>query len=256
MMDLEEIDSAIQKMIRQLGAATKQRRQESFNVKEKTGFKDLVTSVDKDNEQFIDRKIKELDPDCQIISEEGFGDDVSRLQGHVWIVDPIDGTMNFVEQQRRYAIMIALYIDGQPTLGYILDVANNQLYHAWHGHGAYVDGQKLQQPADSGLHDSLVTINGGLILSGRGQVRQIAEQARGLRMYGSAGIELTDVITGRLGLYLSWLKPWDLAAGRVIAEELGLVVQNVDGSRPDVLSSSLVLVATSQAAQDIHQLVN
>ncbi|WP_367341823.1 inositol monophosphatase family protein [Limosilactobacillus sp.] len=255
-MDIKEIDGELQRMIVQLGQSTQQRREESFNISEKTSFKDLVTTVDKDNEKTIDAKLRQLDPGCQIISEEGFGDHVHDLKGHVWIVDPVDGTMNFVQQKRRYAIMIALYVDGQPTLGYILDVANHDLYHAWRGHGAFVNDRQLKQPSDSNLHDSLVAINGGMILSGKAHLRQVGEAARGLRMYGSAGIELTDVITGRLGAYLSWLKPWDLAAGRVIAEELGLVVQNVDGSRPDVLSSNLVLVATRQAAQDIHQLVN
>ena len=255
-MEISAIDSEIQKMIVSLGKSTQQRREENFTINEKTSFKDLVTTVDKDNEKQIDAKLRKIDPGCHIISEEGFGDHVHDLNGHVWIVDPVDGTMNFVQQKRRYAIMIALYIDGQPTLGYVLDVANHDLYHAWRGHGAFVNDQPLSAPEGSNLHDSLVAINGGMILSGRDHLREVAEAARGLRMYGSAGIELTDVISGRLGAYLSWLKPWDLAAGRVIAEELGLVVQNVDGSQSDVLSSSLVLVATRQAAQDIHQLVN
>src|SRR5699024_6814844 len=78
----------------------------------------------------------------------------------------------------------------------------------------------------------------------------------GLRMYGSAGIEMIGVITGQLGGYISNLKTWDLAAGRMLAEELGLVVKSIDGSSINVLSSNLVLVATRQVSRDIRQIIN
>ncbi len=99
-------------------------------------------------------------------------------------------------------------------------------------------------------------MNRTLTLSGDSALKKIAQDAIGLRMYGSAGIEMIGVITGQLGGYISNLKPWDLAAGRMLAEELGLVVKSIDGSSINVLSSNLVLVATRQVSRDIRQIIN
>lgn len=85
--------------------------------------------------------------------------------------------------------------------------------------------------------------------------QEIAKRATGLRMYGSAGIELIHVIKGQLGGYSSHLKPWDIAAGRVIAEELGLEVKTIDDQPFNVLSSNNVLVATKKVCQDIWQII-
>lgn len=231
----------------------------SFQVAEKTSYKDLVTTVDKRNEQWLDRRLKEIDPGCRILSEEGFGDQVTDLSGHVWVVDPLDGTMNFVMQQHRYAIMMGLFIDGRPTTGYIMDVDTATLYHGGPQSGVFLQtpttNTRLQSPADKGLHDSLVSINSMMILKGEHNLRQVGLAARGLRMYGSAGLEITDVLTGRLGAYISWLKPWDAAAGRIMAAALNLTFVKIDGTPADVLSSNSILIATNNAARGILQLV-
>jgi myo-inositol-1(or 4)-monophosphatase len=164
--------------------------------------------------------------------------------------------MNFVMQHRNFAIMVALYIDGKPTYGYIMDVMNGELYHGGNGSGVFVNDRQINTPANNTLHDSLMVVNAGLTLDGGHNVREVEKQARGLRMYGSAGIEMIYVITGRIGGYLSYLKPWDLAAGMVLALELGLVVKGIDERRVNVLSSNLVLVATKQVTDDVLELVD
>ncbi|WP_251546985.1 inositol monophosphatase family protein [Limosilactobacillus caecicola] len=253
---LEEIDAQVQQLMWDVRERTLQRMKKSYDVDLKTSYKDLVTTVDKENEQFLNQRLRQIDPSARIISEEGYGDRVDNLDGHVFIVDPIDGTMNFVMQHRNFAIMVALYVDGRPTYGYIMDVMNNELYHGGNGHGVYVNDQRLNTPANNGLHDSLIVVNAGLTLDGGHNIREIEKQARGLRMYGSAGIEMIYVITGRIGGYLSYLKPWDLAAGMALADEMGLVAKGIDGRRVNVLSSNLVLVATKQVTDDILELVD
>lgn len=259
MTDLTTLDQEVQTLIRNVSEKTASEVNASFTVDEKTSYKDLVTTVDKRNERWIDRRLKEIDPGCQIVSEEGFGDNVKELVGHVWIVDPLDGTMNFVMQQSRFAIMLGLYVDGQPVLGYIMDVSKATLYHGGPSTGVFVQTQagehQLSVPADKGLHDSLIAVNSMMILKDEYHLRTAAEQARGLRMYGSAGLEITDVLTGRLGAYVSWLKPWDAAAGRIMANALNLTFVKIDGTSADVLSSNSVLIATNNAAQDILRLV-
>lgn len=253
---LEEIDKQVQALIWDVQKRTLKRMTQSYDINLKTSFKDLVTTVDKENEQYLDQHLREIDPTAKIISEEGFGDQVQSLDGHVFIVDPIDGTMNFVMQHRNFAIMIALYVDGKPTYGYIMDVMTGELYHGGNGHGVYVNDERLNAPANDDLHDSLMVLNAGLTLNGSHNIREVGRQARGVRMYGSAGIEMIYVITGRIGGYLSYLKPWDLAAGMVLAKELGLVVKGIDDQEVNVLSSNLVLVGTQRVADDVLELVD
>lgn len=248
---LEQIDQQSQRLMWEVRQQTLQLMTKKFNVAEKTSARDLVTTVDKQNEKMIDERLKTIDPACRIVSEEGFGDQVDDLKGHVWIVDPIDGTMNFVMQKRNFAIMMGLYVDGQPTLGYIMDVVEGTLYHGGKGMGVFANQQRLHTPENKSLADSLMVMNGYLTMNNVHGLQKAARKARGLRMYGSAGIEMIYVLTGCLGAYVSHLHPWDLAAGRVLAEELGLVVKPIDDDHLNVLSSNLVLVATKQAGQDL-----
>ncbi|WP_373841639.1 inositol monophosphatase family protein [Limosilactobacillus sp.] len=252
---LEEIDHQVQTLLRRVNQSTLQRMSGHYRVATKTSYNDLVTTIDRQNEQTINHDLRRIDPNAQILSEEGIGDDqVTSLRGHVWIVDPLDGTLNFVKQHDHFGIMLALYIDGQPTLGYIMDSINNDLYHGGNQWGVFKNDTRLTSPADLGLHASLVAISSPLILRNVARLPLVAQHASGLRMYGSAAMEMTSVLTGELGAYISYLRPWDLAPGRVLAEELGLVVKSIDGDRIDVLSSNLVLVATKRVAQDILRL--
>lgn len=254
---MEELDAQLQDLMWQVRERTlKMMAAADYQVATKTSYNDLVTDVDKSNERFIVERLKQLAPDARILGEEGFGDSFNDLAGRVFIVDPIDGTLNFVKQHEDFAIMLACYEDGEPTLGYIMDVMAGRLYHGGRGRGVWVNDDRLNSPANRGLRDSLVDVNFGLIQSGKHNFAQLAQSASSLRLFGSAGIAIVHVLNGQTGMYLSYLKPWDLAAGRVLAEELGLVVKSIDGTKLDVLSSNLVLVATKQVATDVLALVN
>ncbi|MDO4903775.1 MAG: inositol monophosphatase family protein [Limosilactobacillus sp.] len=254
---IDELDKKIVQLIKTVNQRTLERMKQPMEVDTKMHFNDLVTSVDKENERFIDDQLKEIDPGCKILSEEGMGTkDLSDVSGHVWIVDPIDGTLNFVKQREYFGIMLALYVDGKPTLGYIMDCVNNRLYHGGIGRGVYVNGKKISAPENLSLKEGLVSISSPLILEDVRHLQEVARHASGLRMYGSAAMEMIGMITGELVAYISYLKPWDLAAGRVLAEELGLTVKSIDGTTPDVLSSNLVLIATRQVSQDIKEIID
>ncbi|EEW53432.1 inositol monophosphatase family protein [Limosilactobacillus antri] len=254
---IDELDKQVIEMLWRLNQQTLHRMQEPFQVATKTNYNDLVTSVDKQNEREIDGYLRQIDPGCQILSEEGFGSQgITDPAGHLWIVDPIDGTLNFVKQRDHFGIMLALYVDGQPTLGYIMDCMNKRLYHGGPGRGVFVNDQRLSAPADLSLREGLVSISSPLILGNVNQLPTVAKAASGLRMYGSAAMEMIGMLTGELVGYVSHLHPWDLAAGRVMAEELGLVVKSIDGTTPDVLSSNLVLIATKQVSREIAELTD
>ncbi|ASD32195.1 inositol monophosphatase family protein [Lactiplantibacillus plantarum] len=226
-----------------------------LTVAEKTSRRDLVTNVDHSNEDFLVRQIRALDPVAKILAEEGTGDQVTDMNGHVWIVDPIDGTMNFVHQRNHFAMMVGLYVDGKPTLGYIFDVMANKLYAGGPEVGVTLNGELLAAPADVDLNAGLFGASAPLLIQDRFNMQTIIAKSLGPRIMGSAGIQISQVLAGELVGYLSYLRPWDFAAGRVLAESLGLVVSRVDGNPVNMLSSGAVLIATKRAQRSILAIV-
>lgn len=226
-----------------------------LTVAEKTSRRDLVTNVDHSNEDFLVRQIRALDPVAKILAEEGTGDQVTDMNGHVWIVDPIDGTMNFVHQRNHFAMMVGLYVDGKPTLGYIFDVMANKLYAGGPEVGVTLNGELLAAPADVDLSAGLFGASAPLLIQDRFNMQTIIAKSLGPRIMGSAGIQISQVLAGELVGYLSYLRPWDFAAGRVLAESLGLVVSRVDGNPVNMLSSGAVLIATRRAQRSILAIV-
>lgn len=226
-----------------------------LTVAEKTSRRDLVTNVDHSNEDFLVRQIRALDPVAKILAEEGTGDQVTDMNGHVWIVDPIDGTMNFVHQRNHFAMMVSLYVDGKPTLGYIFDVMANKLYAGGPEVGVTLNGELLAAPADVDLSAGLFGASAPLLIQDRFNMQTIIAKSLGPRIMGSAGIQISQVLAGELVGYLSYLRPWDFAAGRVLAESLGLVVSRVDGNPVNMLSSGAVLIATKRAQRSILAIV-
>jgi len=256
MIDLNEVDEQVQKLIIRVKNDTIESLKEPIKVNEKTGRKDLVTTVDKHNEQMLVDALRKIMPDSQILGEEGFGDEVKDLNGWTWIIDPIDGTMNFVMQKNNFAIMIALYHDGEGVLGYIFDVMNNDLYHGGPAVGVFRNQHKLKSPENISLKNSLIGISGPLLIENKYKLQNVARVSRGPRMYGSAGIEFIAAMNGELCGYVSYLRPWDFGAGKILAETLGLVVKSIDGTQLNMLSSSVVLVATQRASQEVIELAN
>ncbi|MDN6253329.1 MAG: inositol monophosphatase family protein [Lactiplantibacillus plantarum] len=226
-----------------------------LTVAEKTSRRDLVTNVDHSNEDFLVRQIRALDPVAKILAEEGTGDQVTDMNGHVWIVDPIDVTMNFVHQRNHFAMMVGLYVDGKPTLGYIFDVMANKLYAGGPEVGVTLNGELLAAPADVDLSAGLFGASAPLLIQDRFNMQTIIAKSLGPRIMGSAGIQISQVLAGELVGYLSYLRPWDFAAGRVLAESLGLVVSRVDGNPVNMLSSGAVLIATNRAQRSILAIV-
>ncbi|MBC2109656.1 inositol monophosphatase family protein [Listeria innocua] len=249
-MDSEKIDYLARLWIMEAAAKIKQSFKETLDIDIKSGRNDLVTNMDKETEAFFVKQIKDHFPNHRLFGEEGMSDDVTDLNGIVWILDPIDGTLNFVEQQRDFAISLAIYQDGVGHLAYIYDVARDELYFAEKGKGATVNGKQIPKiDKDLDLQDALLIAN--LSVTRKFPTMWEAVKAsRGLRLHGAASLEYMDVATGRAGAYLSAnLAPWDIAAGKIIVEELGGIVTRIDGSKINMLEKGSSIVA----APKIHQ---
>jgi myo-inositol-1(or 4)-monophosphatase len=250
------IDRYAKSLIKEAGHKIRISFYKHIDIDTKADANDLVTNIDREVEQFFISRIKKDFPDHRILGEEGFGDDVKTLDGVVWMLDPIDGTMNFIHQKRNFAISLGIYIDGVGMLGYIYDVMGNDFYHAVKGEGAYINDERLPQLEVTPLSDAIIGINASWVAPNRyidnEKIIQMINTCRGTRSYGSAAIELAYVSSGRLDAYMSMrLSPWDVAGGIVIAREVGAVATNLNGETPHLLGQEPFIVARPGLHKDL-----
>lgn len=248
-MEEKQIDTYVKRWLKE----ARQRIIRSFDdilyIQTKSNKNDLVTNIDKEIEQFLISSIRSVFPGHHIIGEEGFGDDLHRLDGIVWLIDPIDGTMNFVHQQRNFMISIGVYENGVGKCGYIYDVVHDELYHAIKGKGAYLNEHAIEKlKEDVALRDAMISLNPSWLTCDyymdASRLIQLVRDVRGTRSYGSAALEFAYVATGRLDAYLTMrISPWDFAAGKIIVEELGGVVTTPKGEPLKLLENNAVLVS-------------
>ena len=253
MNQLTKREQLIKEWIYEAAEISKLSFDHSINVEEKTNRTDLVTNIDKEIEQYFINKINKHFPKERILGEEGSGHDFTDLNGVVWVIDPIDGTLNFVKQQTDFAIMVSVYENGIGYLGYIYDVMKDELYSAIRNQGSYLNGKAIEKVKDIPLKEGLVAISHRLMASElNDEARKIGRASSGVRMIGSAGLETTRVATGKLVAYLgASLAPWDIGAGKVIAEELGLIYTQLNGNEIDMLKYNKTIVATPLAHKEI-----
>ncbi|QTD42450.1 inositol monophosphatase family protein [Sporosarcina sp. Te-1] len=247
-MNLGYIDRFAKSLIREAGHKIRISFYSQIDVESKAEANDLVTNIDKEVERFFIERIRENFPEHKIFGEEGFGDRIETLDGVVWLLDPIDGTMNFVHQKRNFAISLGIYQDGVGMLGYIYDVMADDFYHAVKGEGAYFNDERLPLLEVTPLEQAVIGINASWVVPNRRvehePLIELVAKCRGTRSYGSAAIELAYVASGRIDAYVSMrLAPWDIAGGMVIAQEVGAVTTNLRGETPHLLGTDTFIVA-------------
>ncbi|MFD1777742.1 inositol monophosphatase family protein [Fredinandcohnia salidurans] len=256
MVNWDEIDKYAKHWIKEAGERIRDSFKTKLVVESKSNPDDLVTNMDKETEQFFIGKIHETFPSHQILGEEGFGDKLQSLNGITWIIDPIDGTMNFIHQQRNFVISVAVYEDGVGQIGLIYDVVHDELYHARKGQGAYFNSTKIEPLGEVPLEKAIVAINATWVTENKRIdpkiLIPIVNAVRGTRSYGSAALELAYVVTGRIDVYITMrLSPWDFAAGVVLLNEVGGIVTTLDGEPLNFLKENSVFVARPNLHKEI-----
>lgn len=248
LLELLKLDRYAKALIKEAGRKIRHSFSSELAIETKADANDLVTNIDKEIEQFFIGRIRKDFEGHAIMGEEGFGDPVQSLEGFVWMLDPIDGTMNFIHQQRNFAISLGIYQDGVGILGYIYDVMNDELYSAQKGHGAYLNDERIPILEPTSISKAIIGMNASWVVPNRhveneGLIRLVRD-VRGIRSYGSAALELAYVSTGRIDAYMSMrLSPWDVAGGVVIAQEVGAVATNLNGQPLRFLGQDTFLVA-------------
>ncbi|SDJ04328.1 inositol monophosphatase family protein [Salimicrobium halophilum] len=257
-MDKQGVFREAKSWVLEAGKHIRDNINEPLHIETKSNADDLVTQMDQETEEFFADRIRSTYPSHRVFGEEGFGDDVRDLDGIVWIVDPIDGTMNFVHQQKNFAISIGIYEDGIGEIGIIYDVMEDVLYTAVKGEGAYRNGEPLPEVLKNRpLEKSIFSLNTTWLLEENRRVeaegiRELVKTLRSTRSYGSAALEFAFVAEGLLDGYVTMsLMPWDVAAGKVILEEVGGVVTAGNGSELSMVDRSSVCATRANIHDEV-----
>lgn len=257
---IDKRDRLIKQWLKEAAAEIKQSLTLDLKVKTKTSYNDLVTHMDQQIEKKLVEQIKSHFPDDKIVSEEGYGDEFSAInpaEDTVWYLDPIDGTLNFVLQKERFAIMIAVYEKGIGKQAYILDVMTDKLYWSIKNQGVYRNNQLLPKINNIPLSEGLFASNSMFISDEQVRLNtEITKLAMGVRTIGSAGMEIIELLEGNTVVYLSYgLKAWDLAAGYMMIQENGGCVKRLDDSKVDFYEPRPTLMGTDLAITEIRKIL-
>jgi myo-inositol-1(or 4)-monophosphatase len=215
--------------------------------------KDVVTEADHRSEEAILEIIGKAFPGDAFLAEES--GESGQIADRLWVIDPLDGTVNYANGIPFFAVSIGLCIDGQPTLGVVLDPTRDELFTAVTGAGAFLDGRRIRNPGRR-LSDAVVSL--GLPSRGFGQqYREIRKRVRITRAMGSATLSLTYVANGRFDAYAQWTKlsVWDICAAGVIAIEGGAVLTSVLGNAWFDVGMPSKSIGIAAAAPEHHQTI-
>lgn len=250
-MDQAIFDSAIQ-YAKEAGKLIKERLGNIGPIEQKKNDSDLVTEVDRLSEELIRRKIQENYPGHWILSEENCGQADSyemfskHGSGYGWIIDPVDGTTNFIHGIPHFAVSIGIVKDGEPVIGVVYNPSTDELYTARKSFGAYVNGMPIRVREESKLTEAVVAtgfqandFKPGSRLNQ--QIDKLAGKTRNIRLFGAASLDLCLIASGKItGFWHEGLNPWDTAAGILILTEAGGKVTDRNGNPYRLFHDSLV----------------
>lgn len=217
---------------------------------------DFVSEVDRGAEAEIVQVIRKAHPDHAILAEEG---GASGSHDYTWIVDPLDGTTNFLHRFPHFCVSIGVALKGKLILGVIYAPCTQDLYVAQRGGGAVLNSRKIRVSKTQFLEESLigtgVPIRAANLDAYLPQLRGIVEKTAGIRRAGAAALDLAYVAAGRLDAFWELnLKPWDMAAGILMVEEAGGVVSELYGL-DDPMKSGNILVANPKLHPQLAELI-
>jgi myo-inositol-1(or 4)-monophosphatase len=219
------------------------------------GPANFVSAADKRAEETLYAELSKARPGYCFLGEEG-GRREGADKSHTWIVDPLDGTTNFLHGIPQFAISIALEREGAVVAGLVYNPANEELFLAEKGKGAFLNDQRIRVAGRKRLSESVIAC--GLPHIGRGdlalakkELGAMQEQVAGLRRFGAAALDLAWVAAGRLdGYWERDLKPWDIAAGLCLIREAGGYVSDVTGGE-DIFATGHVVAGNETIHKEL-----
>ena len=232
-----------------------QRKHFSSDKIETKGVHDFVSYVDKESEKLLVAELSKILPEAGFIAEEGTGK--PKPNGLNWIVDPLDGTTNFIHGLPPYSISIALTNANTVLMGLVYEVTLNECFYAWGNGKAYLNGNEIRVSSIKNVNDALIATgfpyyDYSLIGPFLKSMEYFMRNSHGLRRLGSAATDLAYVACGRFEtFYEHSLQPWDVAAGAFIVEQAGGKVSDFSGENNYLFGGEIV--ATNSAIYNNFQ---
>ncbi|NJM15788.1 MAG: inositol monophosphatase [Bacteroidales bacterium] len=200
---------------------------------EEKGKHNYVTHVDKASELMLVERLAALIPAAGFIAEEGTSN--KKSDEYNWVIDPLDGTTNFIHGLPPYSISVGLIYKGMPVLGIVHEIFTKEMFYAWEDGGAWLNGQPIKTSTVSKLNDSLIAT--GFPYTDFSRLKPyintftyLMEHSHGVRRLGSAAVDLAYLACGRFEAFYEYgLKPYDVAAGVCILKEAGGRVADFSG---------------------------
>jgi myo-inositol-1(or 4)-monophosphatase len=224
-MDLKLITQKVVDIAQEVGVFIRTERQNfNYDTVEIKGLNDLVSYVDKTSEKLIVEKLKQLPIDAGFMVEENT---ISEKKEYNWIVDPLDGTTNFVHGIPSYAISIALEFKGEIISGVVYEVSRNECFWAFTNGGSFLNGSPISVSKQKKLSESLIAT--GFPIYNFEKIKPylvcleyLMRNTHGVRRIGAAAVDLCYLACGRVDAFFEYnLNPWDVAAGALIVKEAG-----------------------------------
>ncbi len=258
-MDLQEITLKTAELARKVGDFIRQERK-TFSVDkiEYKGLNDLVSYVDKTAEQQLVAGLEQILPIAGFITEEKTT--TKRGEIYNWIIDPLDGTTNFIHGLPPFSISIALQEYDELVAGVVYEVSLDECFYAWRGAPAYLNGQEIRVTETASLERSLLATGFPYYDFGKQEkyINLFAELMRschGLRRLGSAAVDLVYTACGRFEAFYEYnLNAWDIAAGIVIVKQAGGQVVNFSGG-DEVINTREILATNGKITGELLKVI-
>lgn len=241
------------------GFIARERRGFNRSMIEFKGIHDLVSYVDKQAEKMIIEELKQIVPGAGFIAEEGT--EGSDGQDYQWIIDPLDGTTNYIQGIPVFSVSIGLMYCGEIVVGVVFEVGQQECFYAWKDGGAYLDGKPIGVSDTKSMHHCLLAT--GFPYTDFEQIDAYVEflkwtmrNSRGVRRIGSAAVDLVYVACGRFDAFWEYdLKPWDVAAGILIVKEAGGSVSDFKGG-DDYIFGRTILASNPYIKEELLSKLN
>ncbi|MBN2856847.1 MAG: inositol monophosphatase [Candidatus Delongbacteria bacterium] len=256
MVEIQSLTNISVKAARSAGRIMLEGGEYSVSMKSPSDF---VTDIDIECQNTIKEIISGSFPTHNFLAEEDGGS--FKDTDDLWIIDPLDGTTNFIHGLSHSAVSIAFYTNGAVQTGVIYDPYKDELFHAVKGHGAYLNGKSISVSGTSDMKQSLIAT--GMPFRRHEKIpeyfkvlSEVLKKSSGIRRMGSAALDLAYTACGRFdGFFEGWLSPWDVAAGILLVEEAGGKVRDFSGNN-DFLNNGCIIASGKGILDQLFETVN
>lgn len=249
-MNLENITLQVCEVVKEVGEFIHQEAHgfKKTSVKVKS-FNQLVSYVDKTAEEMLVKNLTGLLPEAGFITEEETITSVDKE--YMWVIDPLDGTTNFVHQIPVYSISIGLLRNKKPVMGIVYEINREELFYAWEGSPAYLNGHVITVKPNADLFKSLMATgfpyyDFNLMDAYFKTLQELLRSTQGMRRMGSAAVDLAYVACGRFdGFFEYGLSPWDVAGGAFIVQQAGGTITDFSGTDGYIFGKEIIAASAS-----------